>query len=249
MGTQELGYAVQIVVGYMATIVMQYLKRASWFPWLNGWSAGWYKVLVSGVVAAISAAGISYTFDPAIGQLTVIGLTWTGVWHALVAFGVSFATQHLVYAGVVKSTMPVSKNRIVALFLTAFLALSTIGCAGTIRDRIRTSALAAGEIVLSVDQEEYKLYEAGAYGSDPVAAKAKHLANGAKIDRAILQVAAYNRAARTWPAAVPSLPTNVSEARTAALEALDELVFIFTDVPGADGVLKIIATVQAKVGT
>jgi hypothetical protein len=249
--SQLIGYAVQVVFAALTSFVLQWLKNQKWFPFLNAWSATWWKYTVSAIVAAAVAAGISFQFDPTIGRLIIDGLTWAAIGHALLAFCVSFATQHLSYEGMVKNgsasaAMPPPKA--IALVLACVLAMGATGCAGSLRDRVRTAAVITSDTVLTLDQEERILYAGGAYGSDPAPAKAKHLAIGAKVDGAIVAVLVFERAAKAWPVSMPTLPTDVAKAQTDALAALTELALIVKDVPGNGKLLANIAKVKEKIG-
>jgi len=106
MDQQLIGYLVQVVFATIMSFVLQWLKNQSWFPFLNAWSAKWWKIFVSAIIAAASAASISASYDSVIGQLIVTGLTWTAVGHSLLAFAVSFITQHLTYEQAVRRIMP-----------------------------------------------------------------------------------------------------------------------------------------------
>lgn len=121
-------------------------------------------------------------------------------------------------------------------------AVGTSACAGTLRDRVRTSALASGELVLSLDSEEAALYQAGAY------AEAKHKAAGETIDTLIVAVRAFERAARAWPETMPEMPQNVSAAQEDVKKAAAAVAHIFEGVPGTGGLTKILDAIRARVG-
>lgn len=95
MGLEQGG--LQVLIGIVATFVLQWLKHQAWFPLLNTWSEKWWKVTVSAIVAFCSALGVSFIFDPTVGTLLVTGLTWTTISYGIWAFVLSFATQHLTY--------------------------------------------------------------------------------------------------------------------------------------------------------
>ena len=95
MGLEQGG--VQVLIGIVATFLLQWLKHQTWFPLLNTWSEKWWKITVSAIVAFCSALGVSFVFNPVMGTLLVTGLTWATISHGVWAFVLSFATQHLAY--------------------------------------------------------------------------------------------------------------------------------------------------------
>lgn len=92
-------------------VILQALKNWKYFPLLNAWSSKAWKVTVAALTAAASACGITYSFDPAVGDMLIHGLTWTSVGHAIGAFILAFVTQHLVYEKVVRKAMPDGRGR------------------------------------------------------------------------------------------------------------------------------------------
>jgi hypothetical protein len=91
----------QVVIGSLMAYILQWLKQAPWFPILTEQSAKWWKVAVSAVVAALTAAGIDYSWEAASGTLILTGMTFDHVWNALIAFGVSFLSQHAAYEALI----------------------------------------------------------------------------------------------------------------------------------------------------
>ena len=87
----------QIALGIIVPFLLQWLKRQPWFIFLNTWSSRQWKITVSALAACASALGLACTFDPTVGRLVIDGLTWANVGHALLAFALSFATQHVAY--------------------------------------------------------------------------------------------------------------------------------------------------------
>ena len=79
------------------SFVMQFLKKASWFPLLTERMDTILKVAFSALVAAGSALAISFSFDATLGQLIVTGLTWANVGHGLMVFLTSFLSQQFGY--------------------------------------------------------------------------------------------------------------------------------------------------------
>src|SRR3990167_847004 len=89
--------AQQVVVGFVMSYVMQWVKRATWFPFVAERSDRVIKVIFSALVALCTALSIGVDWNAAEGILTLSVLTWVNVWNGLMAFGLSFATQHVTY--------------------------------------------------------------------------------------------------------------------------------------------------------
>lgn len=87
----------QVVVGVAVTYLLQWLKKATWFPLLSEQSAKIWKVLLSAAIAAASALGIAAQWNGPAGELLITGLTGAAILNALIAFGVSFISQHASY--------------------------------------------------------------------------------------------------------------------------------------------------------
>jgi len=88
---------VQVIVGFAASFVLEWLKKAPWFPMLTARADKIIKVGWSALIAAGSALAISFSFDSTLGQLTVTGLTWANFGHGLLAFLVSMLSQQASY--------------------------------------------------------------------------------------------------------------------------------------------------------
>ena len=106
--------ALQVIIGMLAPFLLQWLKNAKWFPFLNHWSSTTWKYTVSIIVALGTALGLSWSFDPAIGRLIIDGLTMTNIYHSLLAFALSFGTQQAMYLGVVKPKQ-IADNTVAAI--------------------------------------------------------------------------------------------------------------------------------------
>jgi hypothetical protein len=87
----------QIVVAMAMSYLLQWLKKAKWFPLLTERSDKIIKVVWSALVAAGGAVAVTFAFDPTLGQLTVTGLDWTHMWNGLVAFLTSMLSQQAAY--------------------------------------------------------------------------------------------------------------------------------------------------------
>ena len=92
--------ATQFTSSAVVVYVMQRLKSASWFPWLQHGSATVSRA-VSVVAAAAVAIGINYTWNPQTrGLLITIPTRWglaIGIWHWLN----QFALQETIYQATV----------------------------------------------------------------------------------------------------------------------------------------------------
>jgi len=235
-------YGLQAFVGVLAAFILQWLKRQSWFPFLNTWSAKWWKVTVSALVAAASALGITYNYDPTIGRLVVDGLTWASVWNGLLAFGVSFLSQHLAYEGVARRVLP---TKAIGLLLAATVATAAVtGCAATtVRAKAQTTAMVSTELALAIDQAEWDVYHAGAYD------QARHQEIGRYVRALLYAERGYVRAVRTWPAGEPFLtPPSVQQARAALVTAAADLRTGLQGVPGTAPIVTALEAFEAAWG-
>lgn len=234
-------YGLQAFVGVLAAFVLQWLKRQSWFPFLNTWSAKWWKITVSAIVAAASALGITYSYDPTIGRLVVDGLTWASIWHGLLAFGVSFLSQHLAYEGVARRVLPA---KTIGLLVAVTLAASATACAATTaRARAQTTAMVSTELALAIDQAEWDVYHAGAYD------QARHQEIGRYVRALLYAERGYVRAVRTWPAGEPFLtPPSVQQARAALVTAAADLRTGLQGVPGTAPIVTALEAFEAAWG-
>ena len=86
----------QVVVSYVAVLVQQGLKKASWFPWLAARTTGMNR-FVAAVFAALSTVGIQIQFDAGAGTMIISGLTIASVLTFVVDFARSWIAQKLLY--------------------------------------------------------------------------------------------------------------------------------------------------------
>ena len=94
---------VQSVVGIVAAFILQWLKKASWFPLLTARTDKIIQVVWSAGIAGASALAISISFDPAIpGRVILDGLTWSHVGNGLFLFLWSMLSQQLGYRAMIK---------------------------------------------------------------------------------------------------------------------------------------------------
>lgn len=87
----------QVLLGTLVAYVLQWLKKAPWFPILTERSTAAWKFTLSCLVAVMSAMGLGYTFDPVAGTILITGVSAASLWNAIVAFGVSLLSQHGAY--------------------------------------------------------------------------------------------------------------------------------------------------------
>jgi len=92
----------QVVIGVLASYVLEMLKKAAWFPALTENSTKFIKQLSSVVVAVCSALAITYSYDPALGRLIVDGLTLANMGHGLLVFFTSLIAQHATHTLLIK---------------------------------------------------------------------------------------------------------------------------------------------------
>src|SRR3990167_3838847 len=101
--------AQQVFVGAFMAYVLQWLKKSSWFPILTEKASRYVKVAFSFLVALGTAFAVDVNYDAVAGVLTLPGLTWLNMWNGLLAFGLSFLTQHATYETVIRAGAPVNK--------------------------------------------------------------------------------------------------------------------------------------------
>ncbi len=91
----------QVTASAVVVMILQWLKRSNYFPWLSGETETLNKA-VAAIAAAFTAVGIHYSYDADLHTITITGITLTafvhGAWHWLQAF--SF--QELIYRGALK---------------------------------------------------------------------------------------------------------------------------------------------------
>ena len=99
----ESDITAHLTIGAVIVYAIERLKSLAWVRWitpdtkiLNAW--------LSATLAAAAAVGISVTFDPTGGVLTITGLTLqgtlTGIWEWLK----QYAVQQLLYDGVIQKS-------------------------------------------------------------------------------------------------------------------------------------------------
>jgi hypothetical protein len=94
--------ASQVTASGIVVWVLQSLKKANWFPWITEHSDTVTRIWAV-VLAAATSAGISYTYDPSAGMLTISGATLAGVLSFLWKVVSALVFQELIYRGAVKA--------------------------------------------------------------------------------------------------------------------------------------------------
>jgi hypothetical protein len=88
----------QVTLSTVVVVVMEWLKKAQWFPWLSAQSDKVNKVL-GALLAAVTAVGIHYTYDASTATLTFTGISLAALGHALWHWLQSYAVQETIYKG------------------------------------------------------------------------------------------------------------------------------------------------------
>jgi len=87
----------------ISVMAIQWLKKASWFPWLSDTSSNFVLRLTSVFTAFAAAAGIHWTYSAEQGTLAVSGLTVAAILPALWAWLKQIVFNELVFQTAVKS--------------------------------------------------------------------------------------------------------------------------------------------------
>src|SRR5271154_6889382 len=90
-------------VSAISVAAIQWLKKASWFPWLSDASSSFALRGTSLITAFAAAAGIHFTFSAEAGTLAVSGLTVATILPALWAWLKSMVFNELVFQSAVKA--------------------------------------------------------------------------------------------------------------------------------------------------
>lgn len=83
---------VQVIVVWL----IQKLKQAKWFPWLTQNSATASRIIAYGI-AVVSAAGVTWQWNAAQGQLVISGLVWATVVQGLWTGAAAIVTNEMTY--------------------------------------------------------------------------------------------------------------------------------------------------------
>jgi len=134
-------------------------------------------------------------------------------------------------------------RRLVPVLLV--LALVSASCAGTIRDRMRTSALMVGEAALDIDKMEQQIARA----NPPIYKSPEQAKQANTVLLRMLEAArAYERGVKAWPADMPDMPQNIWEAQSIALKAIAEAEHILAGLPGTEELFKLLTKLRGYLG-
>ena len=91
------------VSGFVAWIIEQ-MKKSQWkgLSWINA-NTPWVTRIVAAIGAALSAAGIHYTWNSTAGTLMITGLSLTAVVSGLWQVAISYLLQHGWYRAAIQS--------------------------------------------------------------------------------------------------------------------------------------------------
>lgn len=84
------------IVQVIAVWLIQRLKQANWFPWLTQNSALASRV-VAYAIALLTAAGITWQWNAAQGQLIINGLMWMTIVQGLWTAAAGLVTNEMAY--------------------------------------------------------------------------------------------------------------------------------------------------------
>ena len=93
----------QVVVAWLVTQAVQWLKRASGLPWISAKTDTLNKI-VGIVLAFFASLGIMFQFDPQAGTLLVTGLTASTILAGIWTWVQQVVLQQIIYHGAVKET-------------------------------------------------------------------------------------------------------------------------------------------------
>jgi hypothetical protein len=93
----------QVTLSTVVVVVMEWLKKAQWFPWISAQSDKVNKAL-GAFLAAVTAVGIHYTYDASTATLTFTGISFGALGHAFWHWLQSYAVQETVYKGAFHQT-------------------------------------------------------------------------------------------------------------------------------------------------
>jgi len=92
---------VSLLLSLVTPVIMEYLKKEPWFPFLQLHAKTLNRVFAV-VVAIAQTVGISVAFDATAGTLTIAGLVLSDIARIGVTALLAFITQELAYRGLVR---------------------------------------------------------------------------------------------------------------------------------------------------
>jgi hypothetical protein len=90
-----------LVVSYMAVHVIEWLKRARWFPLLDRYTDK-ANQMASAIIAVAASIGIGIQFDTTAGTLLITGLTYVTVQNVVIDALRQFVMQQIGYRLLIK---------------------------------------------------------------------------------------------------------------------------------------------------
>jgi hypothetical protein len=93
--------ASQVTASGLVVWALQWLKNTNKFPWVNENTAALNRILAA-LLAAASAVGITYTYEPTAGVLAFTGLTAPAVLAFVWKVLTSVVLQEVIYRSTVK---------------------------------------------------------------------------------------------------------------------------------------------------
>ena len=96
----------QVTIAGITVAAINYLKNATWFPWLTQQSTKLAR-LASALVAAAAAVGVTYTWNPESHTLTIVGLTLPAIAAAAWAWLKQMTLNELVFQTTKPKSAPV----------------------------------------------------------------------------------------------------------------------------------------------
>jgi len=91
----------QFTVAYIAAALIEWLKKQSWFPFVNVDTSKLNRVFAA-AVALLATVGITTTFDSEAGVLTLSGLTLGNIAQSVWIWITQYALQQGAYKGLIK---------------------------------------------------------------------------------------------------------------------------------------------------
>jgi hypothetical protein len=97
-----LPIANQFAAAYAMSSLLEWLKTKTWFPFVNVNTSTLNRITAI-LAALISAAGIHWAYDAAVGQLVISGLKSELIYNSLSAAFIQYAFQQFLYKTTVKA--------------------------------------------------------------------------------------------------------------------------------------------------
>jgi hypothetical protein len=95
----------QVSTAIIAAFLIQGLKKIAKLPWIS-YESGRANRVFSIIVAAATGSGISFVWNPQLGQLVLTGITWAVAYHIIGHVIQQFALQHASYKVLIAPPLP-----------------------------------------------------------------------------------------------------------------------------------------------